>query len=92
MSYAGLAPVTRQTGDTVRHGHLPRAANRWVRGALISTIPTLLRCAPTCALSQYYDRVKARLGWQIARVATARQLARVIYQMLCTGEVWRTAG
>ena len=92
VGYAGLAPVTRQTSLTVRHGHLPRAANRWVRGALISTIPTLLRSAPTCALAQYYERVKGRLGWQIARVATARQLARVIYHMLHTGEVWRVAG
>ena len=92
VGYAGLAPVTRQTSTTVRHGPLPRAANRWVRGALISTIPTLLRHAPQSGLARYYERRKARLGWQIARVATARQLARVIYQMLHTGEGWRTAG
>jgi len=91
VGYAGLAPVTRQTGLTVRHGHLPRAANRWVRGALVSTIPTHLRYAPTSALSQYHARLKERLGWRIARVATARQLARVIYHMLRTGEVWREA-
>jgi transposase len=92
VGYAGLAPVTRQTGETVRHGHLPPAANRWVRGALVSTIPTLLRLAPTCTLSQYHARVKGRLGWQVARIAAARQLARVIYHMLRTGEVWRVTG
>jgi hypothetical protein len=89
VGYAGLAPITRTSADKVHHGPLPNAANRWVRGALISTIPTHLRCAPTSGLSQYYARQKARLGWQIARVATARQLARVIYHMLRTGEVWR---
>jgi transposase len=89
VGYAGLAPITRTSADTVHHGPLPKAANRWVRGALISTIPTHLRCAPTSGLSQYYARQKGRLGWQIARVATARQLARVIYHMLRTGEVWR---
>jgi transposase len=89
VGYAGLAPITRSSADTVHRGPLPNAANRWVRGALISTIPTHLRCAPTSRLSQYYGRQKARLGWQIARVATARQLARVIYHMLQTGEVWR---
>jgi transposase len=92
VGYAGLAPVTRQTSTTIRHGHLRRAANRWVRGALVSTIPTLLRYAPTCALAQYYARVKARLGWQLAGVATARQLARVMNRMLQTGDGWRPAG
>jgi transposase len=89
VGYAGLAPITQRTADTVHHGPLPNAANRWVRGALVSTIPTHLRCAPASRLSQYYARQQARLGWQIARVATARQLARVIYHMLLTGEAWR---
>lgn len=89
VGYAGLAPITRRTAATVRHGPLPSGANRWVRGALVSAIPTHLRYAPTSRLSQYYQRQKARLGWQVARVATARQLARVIYQMLRTGETWR---
>ena len=91
VGYAGLAPITRSTGGTVHHGPLPNAANRWVRGALISTIPTHLRWAPESHLSQYYARQQARLGWQIARVATARQLARVIYHMLRTGEPWRAS-
>ena len=92
VGYAGLAPITRQTSTTVRHGHLPAAANRWVRGALISTIPTHLRYAPASQLSQSYARLKARVGWRVARVAAARQLARAIYHMLHTGEVWRDAG
>ena len=91
VGYAGLAPITRRSADTVRHGPLPNAANRWVRGALISSVPTHLRWAPASRLSQYYARQQARLGWQVARVATARQLARVIYRMLRTGECWRDA-
>jgi transposase len=91
VGYAGLAPTTRRSADTVRYGSLPRAANRWVRGALVSAIPTHLRHAPDSRLSQYYARQKERLGWQIARVATARQLARIIYAMLATGECWREA-
>jgi transposase len=89
VGYAGLAPVTRRSADSVHHGPLPRAANRWVRGALVSAIPTHLRHAPDSRLSQYYARQKDRLGWQVARVATARQLARIIYAMLTTGECWR---
>ena len=36
MSYAGLAPVTRSSGGHTHHGSIPPAANRWVRGALVS--------------------------------------------------------
>jgi transposase len=91
VGYAGLAPITRRTAATVRRGPLPNAANRRVRGALVSAVPTHLRWAPDSRLSQYYGRQEARLGWQVARVATARQLARVIYHMLRTGECWREA-
>lgn len=89
VGYAGLAPITRQSADTVHRGPLPRGANRWVRGALVSAIPTHLRLAPQSRLSQYYARQKPRLGWPVARVAAARQLARIVFAMLATGECWR---
>ena len=89
VGYAGLAPITRRSADTVHRGPLPAGANRWVRGALVSAIPTHLRLAPQSRLSQYYARQKPRLGWPVARVAAARQLARIMYVMLATGECWR---
>jgi len=90
VSYSGLAPTTRQsgTGDP-RHGQIPRGANRWVRGELVSAIPTHLKATPDSHLSQYYQQLKERVGWATARVATARKLCRAIHAMLSTGEVWR---
>ena len=38
VSYAGLAPITRASGGHVRHGPLPKMANRWVRGALVAAL------------------------------------------------------
>lgn len=90
VSYAGLAPITRQSGSgDPKHGPIPKGANRWVRGELISAIPTHVRVAPASKLSDYYERKKDQLGWATARVATARKLCRVIYAMLSTGELWR---
>lgn len=89
VSYAGLAPRSRSTGGHTRHGPISPRANHAVRGALVSAIPTHLRRAPDSALSAYYTRLKARVGWRVARVAAARRLARVIYRMLQTGECWR---
>ena len=91
VSYAGLAPRTRSSGGKTHHGSIPAGANRWVRWALVSAIPSHLRYAPESSLSQYYTRLQERIGWQTARVATARKLARIIYQMLRTNEPWCAA-
>jgi transposase len=88
VSYVGLAPGTRSSGGHTRHGPLPGAANRALRGAVIAAIPSHLRVAPTSALSRYYTAQKGRLGWRVARVAAARRLARVLFQLLRTGVGW----
>lgn len=89
VSYAGLAPSTYSSGGETRHGSIPEGANRWVRGVLVSTIPSHIRAAPGSSLSQYYDRQKDRIGKPTAKTAAARKLCRIVYAMLSTGEVWR---
>src|SRR2546425_6629060 len=64
------------------------AANRWVRGALVSAIPSHVRYAPTSPVTVAYEQLKARLGWRVARVAAARKLARVVYVMLTRRTPW----
>jgi transposase len=88
VSYAGLAPSTRSSGGHTRHGSIPEGANRW-RGAVVSAIPSHVGVAPESALSACYETLRARLGWQVARIATARKLARIIYRILQSGEPWR---
>jgi transposase len=92
VSYAGLAPITRSSGGHTRHGRIPASANRWVRWALVSAMPKHVAKAPDSALTQYYQSLKARVGWPTARVAAARKLARIIYHMLQTGQCWHDAG
>jgi transposase len=89
VSYAGLAPSTRSSGGHTRHGPIPKGANRWVRGALVSAIPSHVRVAPESSLTSAYETLKQRVGWKVARVAAARKLARIVYRMLQTGERWR---
>lgn len=89
VSYAGLAPRTRSSGGKTWYGSTPQGANRWVRGALVSAVPSHMRSTPDSTLGTYYERQKERIGWQKARVATARKLCRAIFAMLSTGEVWR---
>lgn len=92
VSYAGLAPTTQSSGGHTSHGPIPKGANRWVRSALVSATAVHVQRAPDSAISRHYEQLKQRLGWRKARVAAARKMARVIYQMLQTGEAWRAEG
>jgi transposase len=89
-SYAGLVPTSSQTGQrSIHHGPIPHAANRWLRGMLVRAVVSHVQQAPASWLSQYYTTQKARVGWPVARVATARKLARAIHAMLRTNTPWR---
>jgi transposase len=88
-SYAGLAPRTSQSGERgIRHGSIPAGANRWLRGTLVRAVVSHTQTAPTTWLTEYYVRQKARVGWRVARIATARKLARAIHAMLRTNTCW----
>ena len=90
VSYAGLAPRTSQSGlKGIRHGRIPAGANRWLRGAYVKGVVSHVQHAPESWLARYYTEQKRRLGWQVARIVTARKLARATHAMLRTGEVWR---
>lgn len=88
VSYAGLAPSTRASGGHVHYGSLPPAANRWVRGAFVAAVMSHVRHAPTSPLTQQYLRLKSRIGWKKARIATARKLARITFSMLRSQRTW----
>ncbi|MGH7443982.1 MAG: IS110 family transposase [Longimicrobiales bacterium] len=89
VSFAGLAPCSNRSGQRpIRHGSIPKAANRWLRGTLVRAVVTHVQHAPESPLSQYYATQKARVGWQVARIATARKLARVIHTMLRNSHTW----
>lgn len=89
VSYAGLAPRSSRSGQTVRYGPIPAGANRWLRNAFVQTVVIHRRRAPDSWLSNHYDELKARLDWRVARIATARKLARAVHAMLRNGEAWR---
>ncbi len=89
VSYAGLAPCSSRSGQRpVRYGRIPKGANRWLRGTFVRAVVAHVRCAPESWLSRYYGEQKQRLGWQTARVASARKLARAVHAMLRTGQRW----
>jgi transposase len=89
VSYAGLAPRSSRSGMKVRYGPIPEGANRWLRNAFVQAVLSHRRSTPDSWLSRYHDQLKQRVDWRVARIATARKLARAVHAMLRTGECWR---
>jgi transposase len=89
VSYAGLAPRSSRSGMKVRYGPIPAGANRWLRNAFVQTALVHRQRAPESWLSNYHDELRKRVDWRVARVATARKIARAVHAMLRTGEAWR---
>mgnify|MGYP006277672447 CR=1 FL=1 len=59
VSFAGLAPSVSQSGvKDARFGPIPEGANRWIRGVLVSTIPTHMqtKTTPDSSLGSFYQR------------------------------------
>jgi transposase len=91
VSYAGLAPRSTRSGQSVRYGSVPAGANRWLRGAFVQSVLRHYHTTPDSWLSLFYEEKKERLGWRVARIAAARRLARATHAMLRSGEVWSDA-
>jgi hypothetical protein len=79
-----------QSGQrAVRYGEIPRGANRWLRGSFVRAVVTHCQYAQSSWLTQYYLTQKTRLGWQVARIAAARKLARAVHAMLRDNHPWK---
>lgn len=81
VSYIGLDPKVRQSGGLpATHGRISKQGRAWARGMLVEAAFSASR-APG-PLRGFYERVKARRGWQIATVATARKLLVICWHLI----------
>jgi len=79
-AYAGLAPVTRQSGRSIRGEHQPRRGNRQLRSLLyLSAFASLKDPTNRC----YYDRKRAEgRSHSAALLCLARRRTDVLYAMI----------
>lgn len=78
-SYIGLTPRVRASADRVRMGHISKEGNRLLRWALVlAATQAARRPGP---LRTWYRLVARRKGKKVARVALARRLAEICYQV-----------
>ncbi len=79
-AYAGLAPVTRRSGISIRGEHPPRSGNKHLKRALFLSAFAALRDPVSRA---YYDRKRAEgKRHNAALICLARRRCDVLYAML----------
>lgn len=90
ISYSGLAPIVRQSGERCEHGSISREGRSEIRAVWVQ-IAHLVATSdkpPSRPLRRWFKRVAARRGKKTALVALARRLLSIAFQMLRSGEVY----
>ncbi len=78
-SWAGLTPSERSSDAHTRRGHISKQGSRWLRWVMVEVAA---RPDVDPHLRAFYDRIAARRGRKIARVALARRVLTLCYYAL----------
>lgn len=78
-SYIGLTPRVRASADRVQAGHISKEGNSLLRWILVVAANQAGR--QPSPLRAWFRNLQKRKGTKIARVALARRLAEIVYQV-----------
>jgi len=92
VSYVGLNPVIRESGDSRIEGSISKRGAARVRWLLVQAAHNAVHVSNDEYLSRFYERLASRKNSQKAIVATARKMLVSIYHMLDRGEVYDPPG
>ena len=85
-SYGGLVPSSNQSGDRDTHGRITKRGSAALRSMLCEAAHHAAR--PTHPLNPYFAKLCAKGGYQLAVVAVAHRLCRILFAMLRDGTVF----
>jgi transposase len=83
-AFIGLVPGEHSSGDSKHRTRITKNGPRMLRSLLVQAALVLMRARATPAptLKEWAERIKARRGGKVARVALARKLAGVMFAMM----------
>lgn len=87
-SYAGIIPSVHRSGKIVRYGRITKQGSKWLRWILAQAVNHVTR-RPGKLHDFYLKMVGRGKGKNVARVAVARKLLRVIWCMLTRRDPFR---
>lgn len=90
VSYSGLAPIVRQSGERATYGPISREGRKEIRGVWVQIAHLVAHSDKGAAkpLRRWFLRVARRRGKKTALVALTRKLLTVAFFMLRTGAVY----
>lgn len=83
-SWAGLTPTHRESDTLVRRGHITKQGSKLVRWAAVEAIQ---RQPNSTKIARDRQRIEARRGRNIAKIAAARKLLTLVYYGLRDGHI-----
>lgn len=88
VSYAGMSPSHRNSGETRMGGGITKRGSPWLRNVMVDAATVAVRFDPR--MRSIYERIAKRRGKQKAKVAVARHMLEIVWQMLTRMEEYRT--
>ena len=88
VSYAGIAPSQRSSGETTKLGRITKQGSRWLRNATVEAANSAIQHDQR--LGDVHKRISHRRGPQKAKVAVAREMLVISWCMLTRMEPYRT--
>lgn len=79
-SYAGLSPSVHQSGARAYSGKITKQGNKFIRWALTEAAQVSIRHSQY--FRYYYNKVKAKSGYNKATIAVARRMLEICYVLL----------
>ena len=86
-AYAGLVSSTYSSGGKTFHGSIIKGGNKYIRWAMIEAIMPAIRVDEE--LREDYERLKAKKGYNKAKVAVAHKLLTIVYHVLKEKRAYR---
>jgi transposase len=87
IRYCGLSPEVFQSSENIRYGKLNKACNKYLKYVLVLRAQGMSRSRKDNPFRQTYWRIVIK-GKNHAKIAVARQLARVSFRMMKSREHW----
>lgn len=92
VSYAGLDPVVRESGDSRTEGGISKEGSKPLRWILVQCANVAVNQVKDPYLGRFYGGLKRKKNHQVAILATARKLLVSIFHMLDRKEVYNPPG
>lgn len=84
-SYNGMAPKVRDSGGSMKHGHITKRGDPMMRKVLGRVIGTHINCAPNDSIARYKASHQGSMPKSTLMVACMNKLLDLIYAVLSRG-------